>query len=108
MQRYWPEPCLQTTRTLANRVHSDVDFMQVAELYRGHAGFDVHALVAELVVSESVPFLPVLRYKASGLRKRDIWERTWVQQRREDAIDADVAASLHHGLMRVRQKSRSV
>ena len=25
------------------------DFMQVAELYRGHAGFDVHALVAELV-----------------------------------------------------------
>ena len=94
-ERYWPEPSLQTTRTLANRAHSDSDFMQVAELYRGHAGFDVHALVAELVASESVPFLPVLRYKASGLRKRDIWERTWVQQRREDAIDADVAASLH-------------
>jgi hypothetical protein len=51
--------------------------------------------VGELVASESVPFLPVLRYKASGLRKRDIWERTWVQQRREDAIDADVAALLH-------------
>ena len=94
-ERYWPELSLQTTRTLANRAHSDSDFMQVAELYRGHAGFDVHALVAELVASESVPFLPVLRYKASGLRKRDIWERTWVQQRREDAIDAEVAASLH-------------
>ena len=63
--------------------------MQVAELYRGHAGFDVHALVAELVEAESVPFLPVLRYKASGLRKREIWERTWELQRREDAIDAD-------------------
>ena len=69
--------------------------MQVAELYRGHAGFDVHALVAELVEAESVPFLPVLRYKASGLRKREIWERTWELQRREDAIDAEVAATLH-------------
>jgi hypothetical protein len=94
-ERYWPELSLQTTRTLANRAHTDADFMQVAELYRGHAGFDVHTLVGELVASESVPFLPVLRYKASGLRKRDIWERTWVQQRREDAIDADVAAALH-------------
>jgi hypothetical protein len=94
-ERYWPEPSLQTTRTLTNSAHSDRDFMQVAELYRGHAGFDVHALVAELVASESVPFLPVLRYKASGLRKRDIWERTWAQQRREDVIDAVVAASLH-------------
>jgi hypothetical protein len=92
--RYWPEPSLQSTRTLANKAQSDADFMQVAELYRGHAGFDVHTLVAELVASESVPFLPVLRYNASGLRKRDLWERTWVQQRREDAIDADVAASL--------------
>ena len=94
-ERYWPEPTLQTTRTLANRTNSDSDFMQVAELYRGHAGFDVQVLVSELITAESVPFLPVLRYKASGLRKRDIWERTWVQQRREDAIDADVAASLH-------------
>ena len=38
----------------------------MAELYRGHAGFDVHALVAELVEAEAVPFLPVLRYKAPG------------------------------------------
>ena len=93
-ERYWPEPQLQTTRTLANKAQIDADFMQVAELYRGHAGFDVHALVAELVEAESVPFLPVLRYKASGLRKREIWERTWELQRREDAIDAEVAATL--------------
>ena len=91
---YWPEPQLQTTRTLADRAQFDNDFMQVAELYCGHAGFDVHALVAELVEAEAVPFLPVLRYKASGLRKRDIWERTWELQRREDAIDAEVAATL--------------
>jgi hypothetical protein len=51
--------------------------------------------VAELVEAEAVPFLPVLRYKLSGLRKREIWERTWQLERREDAIDAEVAASLH-------------
>jgi Domain of unknown function (DUF7008) len=92
--RYWQDPSLQTTRTLANKAQLDVDFLQVAELYRGHAGFDVHALVVELVEAESVPFLPVLRYKPSGLRKREIWERTWDLQRREDIIDAEVAATL--------------
>jgi hypothetical protein len=93
-ERYWPEPQLQTTRTLADRAQFDAAWMQVAELYRGYAGFDVPALVAELVEAEAVPFLPVLRYKATGLRKREVWERTWELQRREDAIDADVAATL--------------
>ncbi|MGH8591141.1 MAG: DUF7008 domain-containing protein, partial [Gammaproteobacteria bacterium] len=41
---------------------------------------------------ESVPFLPILRYKPSGLRKRQVWEETWRLQRREDAIDAEVEA----------------
>ena len=54
----------------------------------------MHTLVAELVEAEAVPFLPVLRYKVAGLRKREIWERTWELQRREDTIDADVAATL--------------
>jgi hypothetical protein len=54
----------------------DADSLHVAELYRGHAGFDVHALVAELVDAESVPFLSELRYKPSGVRKREIWEHT--------------------------------
>jgi hypothetical protein len=93
-ETYWPVPQVQTTRTLADKAQRDADFMPVAECYRGHAGFDVHALVAELVEAESVPFLPILRYKPSGLRKRDLWEQTWVKQRREDAIDAEVAASL--------------
>jgi hypothetical protein len=92
--RYWQEPSLQTTRTLANKAQMDSDFLHVAELYRGHAGFDVHTLVGELVEAECVPFLPVLRYKPSGLHKREIWECTWELQRREDAIDAEVAATL--------------
>jgi hypothetical protein len=40
---------------------------------------------SDLVAAESVPLLPVLRYKPSGLRKRGVWEQTWELQRREDA-----------------------
>jgi hypothetical protein len=76
-ERYWPEPQLQTTRVLADKAQFDDEWIQVAELYRGYAGFDVPALVAELVEAEASPFLPVLRYKATGLRKRELWERTW-------------------------------
>jgi hypothetical protein len=60
--------------------------MQVAALYRGRPDFDVAVLVAELVEGEAVPFLPVLRYKPSGLRKREVWERTWHLQREEDRL----------------------
>ncbi len=62
--------------------------MQVGELYRGDPAFDVQKLVAELVEAESVPLLPILRYKDTGLRKQLEWEQTWNLQRQEDAIDA--------------------
>jgi hypothetical protein len=91
---FWPEPRLQTTRELASRAERDTDFMAVAEMYQGHAGVNVAALVKDLVEAESVAFLPLLRYKESGLRNRAVWERTWDLQRLEDAIDARVAAEL--------------
>jgi hypothetical protein len=58
--------------------------MEVGEVYRDNPAFDVQRLVAELVAAESVPLLPVLRYKPSGLRKRAEWEKTWELQREED------------------------
>ena len=73
---------------LADLARQDTEFMQVGELYRDDPAFDVHKLVAELVADESIPHLPVLRYKDSGLRKRAEWEQTWDFQRQEDAIDA--------------------
>ncbi|WP_088285605.1 BREX-2 system adenine-specific DNA-methyltransferase PglX [Ideonella sp. A 288] len=93
----WPvsadrPPQLTSTRRLADAVAKDAAFMQIAELYAGQAGFDVQQLVADLVSSESVPFLPVLRYSETGLRKRDQWQATWALQRQEDAIDAKVVA----------------
>ena len=105
--RYWPrgegredaagaaggagEPAqLSSINRLADAARLDADFMQIAELYAGRADFDVTRLVGELVAAESVPFLPVLRYTETGLRKRAQWENCWTLQRREDAIDAEV------------------
>ena len=79
---------LTTVGKLADITRQDPDFLRVGELYRDDPAFDVTRLVAELVEAESVPLLPVLRYKPSGLRKREEWENTWALQRREDAIDA--------------------
>ena len=78
-------PELTTTAQMADVASADADFLQVAALYRGRPDFDVVALVAELVEGEAVPFMPVLRYKSTGLRKREIWERTWDLQRQQDA-----------------------
>lgn len=78
-------PELTTTAQMADVASADAEFLKVASLYRGRPDFDVAALVSELVEGEAVPFLPILRYKPSGLRKRQLWERTWDMQRQEDA-----------------------
>lgn len=85
---YWPEVRLQFTRELANRAQADEEFRQVADLYMGSTGYDMHALVSDLVLDEAVPYLPILRYKESGLIKRAVWERTWDLQRAEDRGDS--------------------
>ncbi len=81
----WSGVDLTSVSKLADRVHRNAEFMQVAELYRGRVDFDVTPLVAELVESDAVPFLPSLRYRPTGLRKRAAWEHAWNLQRREDA-----------------------
>jgi len=78
-------PQITTVNRLADAVRADAGFMQIAELYAGHSGFDLSHIVAELAAGESVPFLPVLRYADTGLRKHAQWEDTWALQRREDA-----------------------
>src|SRR6185503_4491407 len=81
---------------LADLARRDAEFLQVGELYRDDPAFDVTRLVGELVAAESVPLLPVLRYKPTGLRKRAEWETTWDLQRREDAIDARTTPPKDH------------
>jgi hypothetical protein len=91
---YWPEVAMQTTRDLAARAATDPEFAQVAALWAGNEGAALEPVIRKLVLEEAVPFLPVLRYKPAGMEKRAVWERTWELQRREDAIDAEVAASM--------------
>jgi hypothetical protein len=93
----WPAsadqpPQLMSAHRLADAVQRDADFMQVAALYAGRADFQLAQLVSDLVAIESVPFLPVLRYADTGLRKREQWEATWALQREEDRIDAELEA----------------
>jgi hypothetical protein len=70
---------------LADRVRHDDDFRSVLDLWVGSDQHDLVKTLSKLVADEHVPYLPALRYKASGLRKRVQWERTWELQRREDA-----------------------
>jgi hypothetical protein len=81
-------PQLNTTHRLADSLQSDAQFAQVAALYTGRADYALPELVAKLVASEAVPFLPVLRYADTGLRKRAQWEEIWALQRREDEGEA--------------------
>ncbi|WP_431974189.1 BREX-2 system adenine-specific DNA-methyltransferase PglX [Micromonospora haikouensis] len=70
---------------LADKVRHDDDFRSVLELWAGRDDYELTKTLAKLVADEHVPYLPVDRYKPSGLRKRVQWERTWAQQRLEDA-----------------------
>ncbi|MEW4454505.1 BREX-2 system adenine-specific DNA-methyltransferase PglX [Bremerella sp. JC817] len=83
------QPELTTCSAISDRLSGDDEFMRIAGLYRGREGFDVSALVEQLVNGESVPHLPVLRYKATGIRKRRLWEKVWESQRKEDESGQD-------------------
>ena len=66
---------LTTVGKLADIARQDTDFLQVGELYRDDPAFDVTKLVAELVEGKACR-CSILRYKPSGLRKREEWEST--------------------------------
>jgi len=85
------EIAMYSVAQLADAARRDPQFMEVGELYRDDPAFDVQSLVEELVAAESVPHLPILRYKDSGLRKRAEWEKTWDLQRREDAMSGQLS-----------------
>jgi type I restriction-modification system DNA methylase subunit len=75
---------LISVSAIADIVSSDESFMKIASRLKGDTAFDVAGLVEELARLDSVPLLPVCRFKESGLRKRGEWEKTWLIQRQED------------------------
>ena len=80
------EISLVSIAQLADLARQDLEFLQIGELYRNDSTFNVQKLITELVEAESVPLLPILSYKPTGLRKRSEWEHTWNLQRLEDKI----------------------
>jgi hypothetical protein len=81
-------PALVSIGELATAARRDPLFMEAAEVFTGDVAFDVTGLVMKLVDQESVPLLPILRYKPTGARKYAEWQGVWDLQRQEDAIDA--------------------
>src|SRR5712691_1355704 len=87
-RRFWfdpqgrPRP--RSIAQLADEVTRDADLMSVLELWEGRPDVPVTQSLARLMTDEAVPFLASYRYKDSGLRKREDWERNWTLQRRED------------------------
>lgn len=65
-----------------------MDVQSVAALYAadhlGRRDASLATVLAAVIEPEHVPYLSVLRYKETGLRKRAQWEQVWEQQREED------------------------
>ncbi|MFE3500924.1 BREX-2 system adenine-specific DNA-methyltransferase PglX [Kitasatospora sp. NPDC059160] len=77
------QPAVLTCAQLTDALSRDEDFVSVAEIYAPRK--ELAAVVADLLADEHVPFLPTLRYKPTGLKKRADWEHVWDLQRQEDA-----------------------
>lgn len=83
------QPTLVTLSRLADTLSRDEDFVSVVNIYAPRK--ELAVVVSELMSDEHVPFLSALRYKASGLKKRQDWEEIWDLQRQEDAAPDEPA-----------------
>ncbi|WP_327066322.1 BREX-2 system adenine-specific DNA-methyltransferase PglX [Kitasatospora sp. NBC_01302] len=83
------QPRLLTPAHLTDALSRDADFVSVAEIYAPRK--ELASIVADLLADEHVPFLPALRYKPTGLKKRSDWEHVWDLQRQEDAAPDEPA-----------------
>ncbi|MET9373898.1 BREX-2 system adenine-specific DNA-methyltransferase PglX [Streptomyces sp. NPDC002992] len=81
-------PRTLTVSQLADALRQDADVQAVADLYAadhmGKRDATLATVLADVIASEHVPYLAALRYKDSGLRKREQWEQVWELQREED------------------------
>ncbi|MGW0017584.1 BREX-2 system adenine-specific DNA-methyltransferase PglX [Rhodococcus sp. NPDC003382] len=78
-------PTPRSVAQLADKLDRDEDFRRVLRLWARNAEVSTGTALAKLLDEEGVPYLAALRYKPSGLIKREAWEHTWDLQRREDA-----------------------
>ncbi|MEU6715457.1 BREX-2 system adenine-specific DNA-methyltransferase PglX [Nonomuraea sp. NPDC046802] len=79
---------------LADLVSLDADFRKVLDLYTGQVGSDPTTELIGLLKDEQVPYLAAMRYKDSGMLKREDWESVWALQRQEDAGTLDLKTEI--------------
>nr|WP_206327036.1 BREX-2 system adenine-specific DNA-methyltransferase PglX [Streptomyces sp. S3(2020)] len=81
-------PRTLSVNNLADRLGSDHDFVSVAALYAADhlkkPDLPLAQILSEVIADEHVPYLAAMRYKDSGLRTRQEWEKVWEKQREED------------------------
>ncbi len=70
---------------LVGNLQDDARVLAVCEVLTGRKDFSLSHLVAGALQTDAVPCHPSHVYKPAGLVKRAVWERTWADQRREDA-----------------------
>lgn len=70
---------------LVANLQDDARVLAVCEVLTGRRDFSLSQLVASTLSSDAVPSHRFHVYKPAGLVKREVWERTWADQRREDA-----------------------
>ena len=74
-----------TLEQLVANLQDDARVLAVCEVLTGRKDFSLSQLVASALQGGAVPSHPFHVYKPAGLVKREVWERTWADQRREDA-----------------------
>lgn len=70
---------------LVANLQDDARVLAVCEVLTGRKDFSLSQLVASALQGDAVPSHRFHVYKPAGLVKREVWERTWSDQRREDA-----------------------
>ncbi|WP_367130614.1 BREX-2 system adenine-specific DNA-methyltransferase PglX [Saccharothrix sp. HUAS TT1] len=81
-------PRTLTVSQLADQFRDDADMNSVAQLYATDhlkkRDLTLAQVLEQVIADQHVPYLAALRYKDSGLRKREQWEEVWELQREED------------------------
>ncbi len=74
-----------TLEQLVATLQDDVTVLAVCEVLTGRRDFSLSQIVLDALYEDAVPSHRFHVYKPSGLVKREVWERTWADQQREDA-----------------------
>jgi hypothetical protein len=69
---------------LVASLQDDARVLAVCEVLTGKKDFSLSQLVMSALQGDAVPSHRFHVYKSAGLVKREVWERTWADQRRED------------------------